>query len=1087
MTVSTEITRLKTSIANAYDALEAKGATMPTIENPDNLADAIESITGGGEQIEATNNTGSNISEGDKVWIEPSGNDYNLINLRYTYNDFTVIGSPNINTSTGIVSGFSSSNYLTLPQSLNPADKSWEVRLKFTTSNNINSTQGIFQSIIDYTESGQRGIILLIVNGKSRFGISTNGSSWLFITDSSFNLATNTTYWVKFGWTGTEYYLEYSTDGINYTRDITENSSIPAYSSSNYTVLGIYSWSIKEGFLGTLDLSECYIKVNNSIWWNPRVIQISEDAFSGFAQENIASGSTGLVNIGTIIDQSEIIATNNTGSNILKGDKVWIESSGENHNLINFRSAYSNFTVVGSPSINISTGVVTGFSINNYLQLPEPFNPGENPWEMIIKIRTGADLQIWQEIFHSSVAPNDSGRYGLSVMIDSGNFELDISTDGSSWIGADRGTFVLSENTDYWVKVGWNSNEYYLEYSTNGVDYTRDITYTFSNHLPNLTNSWVGIYRNSAYMYPMLGTIDLSDCYIKINGLEWWNPRVISITEDTLTGFAQENIANGSTGFVNVGTLIEPTGSITITENGTHNVADYAEAVVNVTSGDDLITATNNTGSAITEGDKVWINQEDGENRLENYLVYITNTESVGNVIVSDNIASNFSSSNYLKTIPSFNVSSTDSWEICMCFDITSSTSTSLGTYISSFEEYGYGPYIAILNTGTMNATIANNSSIITGFNGPAYQLNQRYWIKLSYKSGVAKGEYSTNGIDFIEMGSGPTSITGISINRQMWLGYCRSGTNLPGNIYLDGCYIKINDEKIWEGYKGQIIAPESAQTGIAAESISIGATGLVNVGAVINTNSIIAINSTGSAISKGDKVWIKPTGNNYNLINFSSTPVYDNFTTVGSLTVNTSTGVVSGFSQSNYLQLPQAFNPDNNPWDVYVSFNKPLSQVSNNTQIISTSGFQLGINMNAYFWLWVWDKDGNGICDSALNLTYSNMPEHTMCHIYFTGSEYKVDYSVDSISWINIYQNTLSVACRSSDVILIGNAASESYRSEYFRGSVDLSGTYIKISDSIWWTPRAIQITENTITGYAKENISINGAGLVNVASEVL
>lgn len=44
MTVSTEITRLKTSIANAYNALEAKGATIPAIKNPDNLVNAIESI-----------------------------------------------------------------------------------------------------------------------------------------------------------------------------------------------------------------------------------------------------------------------------------------------------------------------------------------------------------------------------------------------------------------------------------------------------------------------------------------------------------------------------------------------------------------------------------------------------------------------------------------------------------------------------------------------------------------------------------------------------------------------------------------------------------------------------------------------------------------------------------------------------------------------------------------------------------------------------------------------------------------------------------------------------------------------------------
>ena len=48
MTVSTELTRLKTSIANAYDALEAKGAIMPAIENSDNLANTVESIAGGG-------------------------------------------------------------------------------------------------------------------------------------------------------------------------------------------------------------------------------------------------------------------------------------------------------------------------------------------------------------------------------------------------------------------------------------------------------------------------------------------------------------------------------------------------------------------------------------------------------------------------------------------------------------------------------------------------------------------------------------------------------------------------------------------------------------------------------------------------------------------------------------------------------------------------------------------------------------------------------------------------------------------------------------------------------------------------------
>lgn len=44
MTIASEIQRIQTNIANAYDALEAKGATMPATENTANLANCILSI-----------------------------------------------------------------------------------------------------------------------------------------------------------------------------------------------------------------------------------------------------------------------------------------------------------------------------------------------------------------------------------------------------------------------------------------------------------------------------------------------------------------------------------------------------------------------------------------------------------------------------------------------------------------------------------------------------------------------------------------------------------------------------------------------------------------------------------------------------------------------------------------------------------------------------------------------------------------------------------------------------------------------------------------------------------------------------------
>lgn len=47
MTIASEVTRIKTNIAQAYTALEEKGATIPEVKNSDNLSGAIESIATG--------------------------------------------------------------------------------------------------------------------------------------------------------------------------------------------------------------------------------------------------------------------------------------------------------------------------------------------------------------------------------------------------------------------------------------------------------------------------------------------------------------------------------------------------------------------------------------------------------------------------------------------------------------------------------------------------------------------------------------------------------------------------------------------------------------------------------------------------------------------------------------------------------------------------------------------------------------------------------------------------------------------------------------------------------------------------------
>ena len=48
MTLSGEITRIQTNIANAYEALNAKGATIPQTPTSDYLADTIATVPQGG-------------------------------------------------------------------------------------------------------------------------------------------------------------------------------------------------------------------------------------------------------------------------------------------------------------------------------------------------------------------------------------------------------------------------------------------------------------------------------------------------------------------------------------------------------------------------------------------------------------------------------------------------------------------------------------------------------------------------------------------------------------------------------------------------------------------------------------------------------------------------------------------------------------------------------------------------------------------------------------------------------------------------------------------------------------------------------
>lgn len=163
------------------------------------------------------------------------------------------------------MSGFSGSNYLTIPTAFMPASNTWEIVWKMRTTT-LNSQQYFFGSSTDYfrTVGGE-------LNSSNKFGcgISSNGTSWdIGWLSGATTWEANTWYWVKISFTGTMYKLELSTDGENWNLENSRESSTPIYQDSSRSIMFLGTMGSRATYWhGDIDLKECYIKIGDTIWW----------------------------------------------------------------------------------------------------------------------------------------------------------------------------------------------------------------------------------------------------------------------------------------------------------------------------------------------------------------------------------------------------------------------------------------------------------------------------------------------------------------------------------------------------------------------------------------------------------------------------------------------------------------------------------------------------------------------------------------------------------------------------------------------------------------------------------------------------
>lgn len=174
--------------------------------------------------------------------------------------DAEIVGTLTV-ADNGDVSGFSSSNYLEYPGDIDMTNAStFEIVMVVT---RWADSGGYFiserpDSIL--TDKHLTFMITGLTNPVLRFDVN-DGSNYQSLTGTTI-LATNTKYYAKIAYDGTNYTLSLSTDGINYTTEATDVAQyLPGETTYPY-VIGRAStaWHY-------IHMSECYIKKNGILVW----------------------------------------------------------------------------------------------------------------------------------------------------------------------------------------------------------------------------------------------------------------------------------------------------------------------------------------------------------------------------------------------------------------------------------------------------------------------------------------------------------------------------------------------------------------------------------------------------------------------------------------------------------------------------------------------------------------------------------------------------------------------------------------------------------------------------------------------------
>lgn len=176
---------------------------------------------------------------------------------------------------------------------------------------------------------------------------------------------------------------------------------------------------------------------------------------------------------------------------------------------------YYGVELVGN-SVKENKGILSGFANHSYAKIKAPFNPEGKAIEAVVGFETGTTVVGYAGILCNVQKP------GFSPMFLKGNrLTPYLSSNGVKWDiveGMAIGPAILPKQP-YRVKVIWDRRVYSWYLWNNGA---WNIVGSISSITPIFGGTEMQFGTGCALGYPFSGIIDLSKCYICIDGKLWW-------------------------------------------------------------------------------------------------------------------------------------------------------------------------------------------------------------------------------------------------------------------------------------------------------------------------------------------------------------------------------------------------------------------------------------------------------------------------------------------------------------------------------------------------------------------------------------